>query len=136
MQKTIDTLREYGIQPTPQRVAVAEFVLETATHPTADEVWAIVRRRCPTLSRATVYNTLNLFAGKGLLKFQPLKDGVIVFDAHVEPHHHLIDDETRKVFDVPWNAVKITGAATVESFEVREYQVVMRGRRRREPFFF
>jgi Fe2+ or Zn2+ uptake regulation protein len=112
-------------------VAVAEFVLQTDTHPTADEVWATVRRRCPTLSRATVYNTLNLFAEKGLLKLQPLKDGVIVFDPHVEPHHHLIDDETGKVFDVPWNAVKIAGAATVEGFEVREYQVVMRGRRRR-----
>jgi Fe2+ or Zn2+ uptake regulation protein len=131
MQKAIDTLRECDIQPTPQRVAVAEFVLRTDTHPTADEVWATVRRRCPTLSRATVYNTLNLFAEKGLLKLQPLKDGVIVFDAHVEPHHHLIDDETGKVFDVPWNAVKITGAATVDGFEVREYQVVMRGRRRR-----
>ena len=131
MQKAIDTLRECGIQPTPQRVAVAEFVLRTDTHPTADEVWATVRRCCPTLSRATVYNTLNLFAEKGLLKLQPLKDGVIVFDAHVEPHHHLIDDETGKVFDVPWNAVKIAGAATLEGFEVREYQVVMRGRRRR-----
>jgi Fe2+ or Zn2+ uptake regulation protein len=131
MQKTIDALRQRGIQPTPQRVAVAEFVLQTDTHPTADEVWATVRRRCPTLSRATVYNTLNLFAEKGLLKLQPLKDGVIVFDPHVEPHHHLIDDETGKVFDVPWNAVKIAGAATVEGFEVREYQVVMRGRRRR-----
>ena len=131
MHKAMDTLRECGIQPTPQRVAVAEFVLQTDTHPTADEVWATVRRRCPTLSRATVYNTLNLFAEKGLLKLQPLKDGVIVFDAHVEPHHHFIDDETGKVFDVPWNAVKISGAATVEGFEVREYQVVMRGRRRR-----
>jgi Fe2+ or Zn2+ uptake regulation protein len=131
MHKAMDTLREYGIQATPQRVAVAEFVLQTDTHPTADEVWATVRRRCPTLSRATVYNTLNLFAEKGLLKLQPLKDGVIVFDPHVEPHHHLIDDETGKVFDVPWNAVKIAGAATVEGFEVREYQVVMRGRRRR-----
>ena len=131
MQKTIDALRQRDIQPTPQRVAVAEFVLQTDTHPTADEVWATVRRRCPTLSRATVYNTLNLFAEKGLLKLQPLKDGVIVFDPHVEPHHHLIDDETGKVFDVPWNAVKITGAATVDGFEVREYQVVMRGRRRR-----
>lgn len=131
MQKIIDALRQRGIQPTPQRVAVAEFVLQTDTHPTAYEVWATVRRRCPTLSRATVYNTLNLLAEKGLLKLQPLKDGVIVFDAHVEPHHHLIDDETGKVFDVPWNAVKIAGAATVDGFEVREYQVVMRGRRRR-----
>ena len=48
------TLREHGIQPTAQRLAVAQFVLETKSHPTADEVWERVRRRSPTLSRATV----------------------------------------------------------------------------------
>jgi len=131
MTNVIEVLRQHGIQPTPQRVAVAEFVLGTDTHPTADEVWAAVRDRCPTLSRATIYNTLNLFAAKGLLKPQPLKEGVVVFDAHVAPHHHLIDDETGKVFDVPGDAVKVTGEASLEGFEVREYQVVLRGRRRK-----
>lgn len=131
MTKAIELLRQHEIQPTPQRTAVAEFVLRTDTHPTADEVLAAVRRRCPTLSRATVYNTLNLFAEKGLVKVQPLREGVVVFDAHVAPHHHLVDEETGKVFDVPWEALKVTGQAALEEFEVRELQVVMRGRRRR-----
>jgi len=74
MKRMLDKLAACGIQPTPQRIAVAEFVLNTANHPTADEVWMNVRDRCPTLSRATVYNTLNLFAEKGLLKTQPLKE--------------------------------------------------------------
>ena len=59
-----------------------------------EEVWAAVRQRCPTLSRATVYNTLNLFAEKGLLKLPPIKEGVAVFDPNVAPHHHFIDEET------------------------------------------
>jgi Fur family iron response transcriptional regulator len=105
--------------------------LNTVTHPTADEVWVSVRDRCPTLSRATVYNTLNLFAEKGLLTVQPLKEGVVVFDPHVAPHHHFIDEETGKVFDVPWGAVKVTGEKSLPDLEVREYQVVMRGRRRK-----
>jgi Fur family transcriptional regulator, iron response regulator len=130
MTSVIERLNQYGIQPTPQRIAVAEFVLSTDTHPTADEVWAQVRQNCPTLSRATVYNTLNLFLEKGLLKLQPLKDGVVVFDPHVSPHHHFVDDESGKVFDVPWEAVKVTGGDSLEEFEVREYQVVLRGRRR------
>jgi Fur family transcriptional regulator, iron response regulator len=131
MTKVIELLRQHEIQPTPQRLAVAEFVLGTDTHPSADEVLAAVRRRCPTLSRATVYNTLNLFTEKGLVKAQPLKGGVVVFDAHVAPHHHLVEEETGKVFDVPWEALKVTGQAALEEFEVRELQVVMRGRRRR-----
>ena len=126
----IETLNQFGIQPTPQRIAVAEFVLKTDAHPTADEVWAHVRERCPTLSRATVYNTLNLFAEKGLLRTQPLKEGVVVFDPHVDPHHHFIDEESGQVFDVPWDAVKVTGEDLISEFEVRDYQVVLRGRRR------
>jgi len=131
MNDIIEKLNQYGIQPTPQRIAVADFVLKTDTHPTADEVWAIVRQRCPTLSRATVYNTLNLFAEKGLLKLPPIKEGVAVFDPHVAPHHHFIDEETGTVYDVPWEAVSVAGEKTLDGYEVREYQVVLRGRRRK-----
>jgi Fur family iron response transcriptional regulator len=131
MPSVIETLREHGIQPTPQRIAVAEFVLSTDTHPTADEVWIQVRDRCPMLSRATVYNTLNLFAEKGLLKSQPLKEGGAVFDANVGSHHHFIDEVSGKVFDVPWDSLRVTGEESLGEFEVREYQVVLRGRRRK-----
>ena len=131
MSTIIDRLRNSGINPTPQRIAVAEFVLNTAAHPTADDAWMHVRTRCPTLSRATVYNTLNLFAEKGLLKLQPLREGAVVFDPHVEPHHHFIDEESGKVIDVPWEALRVRGGKSLEGFEVREYQVVMRGRRRK-----
>jgi Fe2+ or Zn2+ uptake regulation protein len=125
------TLREHGIQATPQRIAVAQYVLSTPTHPSADEVWQNVRRRCPTVSRATVYNTLNLLVEKGLIKPQILKEGTVVFDARVRSHHHFIDEETGKVYDIPWNAVRVTGHTSLEEFEVEEYQVIMRGRRRK-----
>jgi Fur family transcriptional regulator, iron response regulator len=131
MQRMMCKLTACGIQPTPQRIAVAEYVLNTVDHPTADEVWVNVRDRCPTLSRATVYNTLNLFAEKGLLKAQQLKEGVVVFDPHVTPHHHFIDEENGKVLDIPWNAVKVTGEKSLRGLEVREYQVVLRGRKRK-----
>lgn len=126
----MDVLRRHGILPTPQRMAVAEFVLSTDVHPTADEVWSRVRVHCPTLSRATVYNTINLLAEKGLLKLQPLREGAVVVDAHVAPHHHFIDEESGQVFDVPWDAVKVTAENPLGEFDVREYQVVMRGQRR------
>jgi Fur family transcriptional regulator, iron response regulator len=59
MSRTTDaTLRQHGIQPSAQRVAVAEFVLHTDEHPSADVVWKRVRERFPWISRATVYNTL------------------------------------------------------------------------------
>jgi Fur family iron response transcriptional regulator len=126
----IPRLREQGIQPTPQRLAVADFVLATTSHPSAEEVWTRVRRACPTVSRATVYNTLKLFAEKGLVKALCMREGALVFDGRVEPHHHFIDDETGRVYDVAWEAINVQGASALKGFRVTDYQVVMRGRKR------
>ena len=129
MIDTMAKLRRHDIQPTPQRIAVAKHVLASKTHPSADEVWEQVRRRCPTLSRATVYNTLNLFVEKGLLRTQVLKEGTVVFDPRTEAHHHFIDDGTGKIYDVPWDALQVSGEKALRGYEVRDYQVILRGRR-------
>ncbi len=123
-------LRRHGIQPTPQRLAVAEKVLAARSHLTAETVWDRVRRRCPTISRATVYNTLNLFVRKGLLRTQILREGTVVFDPHVEAHHHFIDTDTGRIYDIPWGSLRVTGHAALKGFDVSEYQVILRGRRR------
>ena len=57
MRDSVTTLRQHGIQPSAQRVAVADYVLQTAEHPSADLVWKRVKARVPYISRATVYNT-------------------------------------------------------------------------------
>ncbi|MCC6156580.1 MAG: transcriptional repressor [Deltaproteobacteria bacterium] len=131
MHRVIEDLRAHGIAPTPQRIAVAEFVLRTHEHPTADTVWDRVRERMPTVSRATVYNTLNLFVEKGLLRTQVLKEGTVVFDPHVERHHHFIDEKTGEIVDIPWNALRVAGANALDGFDVHEFQVVLRGTRRK-----
>ena len=64
----VHILKKHGIRPTVQRVAVAEYVLYTKEHPSADKVWAGVQQNFPTISRATVYNALNLYVKKGLLR--------------------------------------------------------------------
>lgn len=127
----IDELREKGIQPSAQRVAVAEYVLRTHEHPSADTVWNRVRGTFPVISRATVYNTLHLFVEKGLLRQLSLAEGSVVYDANTTRHHHVIDEETGEIEDVPWDSVKVRGTPRVTGFEISDYQVVMRGRRRR-----
>jgi Fe2+ or Zn2+ uptake regulation protein len=121
-------LHENGIHPSAQRVAVASYVLHTDEHPSADEVLTQVRRGFPHISRATVYNTLNLFVEVGLLRQFVLREGRVVFDPRTEAHHHFIDDETGEIQDVPWDAIEVSNVARLEGLDVREYQVVMRGR--------
>ena len=118
------------MSPTPQRIAVARVVLYSKQHPSADEIWGAVVKEYPTLSRATVYNTLNLLVEKGVLKPQVIREGRVVFDPCVERHHHFIDEETGEIHDIPWDSVKVTGEDTLKDFEVLEYQVVLRGRRK------
>lgn len=124
-----EQLRAHGIQPSAQRLAVADYVLRTLDHPSADEVLARVRGRVPMISRATVYNTLNLFVEKGLLRQFVLAEGRLVFDPHVAPHHHFVDDESGAIHDVPWEALEVRRVEKLQGLDVREYQVVLRGRR-------
>ncbi|MCP4868205.1 MAG: transcriptional repressor [Proteobacteria bacterium] len=123
----IQTLRDHGIQPSAQRVEVARYVLDTDEHPSADRVWEVVRERQPTISRATIYNTLNLFVEHGLLRTLLLSEGHVVFDPKTNRHHHFVDEATGRIVDVPWDALDV-GRIDELPFEVADYQVVLRGR--------
>lgn len=129
----IQRLRDHGINPTAQRLAVATYVLATHDHPSADEVWSRVREAFPLVSRATVYNTLNLLVEKGLLKSLILTEGSVIFDPNVRPHHHLVDADSGRITDLSWDTMDVSGVERVaerEGMDVEEYQVIVRGRRR------
>lgn len=119
-------LEEAGIRPSAHRLAVAGYVLTRDDHPSADRVWREVASRFPAISRATVYNTLNLFVEKGLLRALHLDPESVVFDPKLDTHHHFIDEETGAIHDVPWEKVQVCDIALPE-YDVHDYMVVMRG---------
>lgn len=129
MEDVVERLRDRGIQPSAQRIAIASYVLGTDEHPTVEQVLERVRENFPYVSRATVYNTLNLFVERGLLRRLVLAPGRVVYDPRVEPHHHFLDEESGQVFDVPWEALQVTGVEGLKGLQVEDYQVVLRGRR-------
>ena len=124
-------LRHHGIRPSAHRLAIAEFVLHTHSHPSADHVFEAVRKTFPVVSRATVYNTLNLFVDKGLLLRLVVDPGRVVYDPDLSPHHHLIDEDTGAIYDIPWDALKVPALKSVGDFDVTGCHVVMRGRNKR-----
>ena len=123
----VTVLREHGIQPSAQRVAVAEYVLCSRAHPTADKVASEVRKTFSILSRATAYNTLNLLVERGLLRQFTHNDGNTVFDANLACHHHFVDEESGRIYDIPWESLRVSKLESLSRFEVRDYQVVVRG---------
>ncbi len=127
----VDRLKGRGIIPSAHRVAIGDYVLRTIEHPSADQVWERVKTSFPVLSRATVYNTLNLFVRKGLLQELILAEGKVVFDPNVADHHHLVEEDSGIIYDIPWDAVQVSGLDTLTDLEIDSYQVVARGRKRR-----
>lgn len=128
MKDTISFLKSKGIRPTTHRIAVGQYVLNTTTHPSAENVMKTVKRRYPTISRATIYNVLDLFVRKGLLQRKLLREGMVVFDPLVKPHHHFIDESTGAIFDVPLEACQIKSTASLRRFAISDYHIVMRGK--------
>ena len=122
-------LEEHGIQPSAHRIAVAQYVLRTDEHPSADTVLAKVGQSFPFISRATVYNTLNIFVQKGLLRELHMAEGKVVFDPNISRHHHFLDEETGAIHDIPWEALEVCKIEHLQGYEVFDYQVVLRGRR-------
>lgn len=128
----IDLLERHGVRPSAQRLAIAGFVLNTHEHPSADTVWTRVQAAFPLVSRATVYNTLQLFVEKGLLRALTLAKDCTVYDPNMLPHHHFVDADSGAIEDVPWAALGVTGvdALAAAGLAVDDYSVVLRGRRR------
>jgi Fur family transcriptional regulator, iron response regulator len=123
----IRRLKEHGLSASAQRLAVARFVLTTTAHPSADQVLAAVQKKFPSISRATVYNTLNAFVKCGLLRELVLAEGKTVFDPNMGPHHHFIDDVTHEIEDIPWQALSVDTVERLPTYQIREYMVVLRG---------
>lgn len=127
-----ERLRRHKIQPTPQRLLVAECLGQlSGQHPTAEEILGLVRRKWPAVSRATVYNTLNLFAEKGLVRRESLRKGTAVYDTTPEPHHHVLDIDSGAIVDLPAGTLRVEGLESLEGYEVLDVSITVRARRSR-----
>lgn len=101
-------LVSHRIQPTRQRVRIAELLLARHQHLTAEEVIQGLGRDGVHVAKATVYNTLNLFAAKGLLRALPLDRDCGLFDTNAKPHHHFHVEDTGEVIDMPPGALEFS----------------------------
>jgi Fe2+ or Zn2+ uptake regulation protein len=93
-------LRRAGLRLTPQRLAIVRELEGDESHPTAQELFERLRPAFPTMSFATVYNTLDALAKVRLVG--ALKHGSAVrYDPNVMPHHHAICDRCGAIVDLP-----------------------------------
>lgn len=123
-------LREQGRRVTPQRRAIIQALLDSGAHPTAEQILRRARRDLPSISPATVYNTLHELVGMGFLLELDFGLGLEErrYDLVTENHDHLICLQCGRVEDVPYRADGLTLSSEHDhGFEVVDRRVIYLG---------
>ena len=115
-----DTLRVHEINPTHQRIEIAYALFSRKEHLSAEQVMAIVNERHCETSKATVYNTLNLFVAKGLIREVIVDPTRVFYDPNTEPHYHLYDVQSGQLTDIASADVRISGLPEVPEGMITE----------------
>lgn len=89
IQEIARHLSTCGLKVTPQRVSILQALGKMHTHPTAEELFKEVSQHIPGLSVTTIYNVLDSFVEKGLVRRVKTDSGIMRYDAILEHHHHL-----------------------------------------------
>jgi len=94
-------LRNVGLVPTIQRLAVLDCLSKTRQHPSADQILEAIRKSYPSISRATVYNTLDALTKAGMVLRLSVDPTVARYDADLGPHAHFRCRICERIYDIP-----------------------------------
>jgi Fur family transcriptional regulator, iron response regulator len=102
-----ERLQAYDILPTQQRLQIAQVLLGRDQHLSADQVLELVNAGGTGVSKATVYNTLGLFAEKGILREVNVDPSRIFYDTNNSSHHHFYNVDTGELSDIDPDQVPV-----------------------------
>jgi len=126
-----ELLERHGIRPTSQRLRVAEILLTAPRHMTAEQILAELRGSDGHVSKATVYNTLNLFVAQGLAREIHADPERCVYDSMMAPHHHFQNVDTGEMIDIRPDDLSFARLPELPpGTEIAGVDVVIRVRRR------
>lgn len=122
-----DYLVSKGIRPSVQRLAVMSYLLENKIHPTADDIFAALYPAIPTLSRTTIYNTLDLFVDRGAVILLDIDAKFKRYDGETSLHAHFMCDKCHSVLDVGIKNSLLINDNIPDGVEVRDVQLLYKG---------
>ncbi|OLO28236.1 transcriptional repressor [Alkalihalophilus pseudofirmus] len=129
LQEAIDSLKTTKVRMTPQRHAILEYLYESMTHPTADDIYKALEGRFPNMSVATVYNNLRMFKEVGIVKELTYGDSSSRFDCVTTEHYHVICTNCGKIVDFHYPGLDEveTLAEHVTNFDVSNHRMEIYG---------
>lgn len=129
LKSALDTLKTTGVRITPQRHAILEYLIESMSHPTADDIYKALEHKFPNMSVATVYNNLRVFRESGLVKELTYGDNASRFDFVTSKHYHIICESCGKIVDFHYPGLDEVEhlAAHVTGFKVNSHRLEVYG---------
>ena len=126
MNKTsaLEYLMQHGVKPSVQRLAVMEYLLDHRTHPSAEEIHTALVSKIPTLSKTTVYNTLNLLTEQGVIQMITIDEKNARFDARETPHLHFRCSCCGEIFDFDLPPLQMEA---LKDYDISDIQVYCKG---------
>jgi Fur family peroxide stress response transcriptional regulator len=119
IQQIITMLRERGYKVTPQRLAVCELVLSSKDHPTAEQIYQKVKEKHPTISLATVYQTLRLLTNLGQVQELGFSDGISRYDPNTSPHINVVCQKCGEIYDYEAKSIREMWSRIVNELEIK-----------------
>ncbi|OPH56549.1 transcriptional repressor [Paenibacillus ferrarius] len=129
LEQALAKLKTTGVRMTPQRHAILAFLLDSMTHPTADDIYKSLESKFPNMSVATVYNNLKVFIESGLVRELTYGDSSSRFDADMTDHYHAVCEGCGKIADFeypPLHDIENTAAGQT-GFRVSGYRLEVYG---------
>ncbi|MBN1468763.1 MAG: transcriptional repressor [Fusobacteriaceae bacterium] len=121
-----DYLKKHEIKPSYQRIKVFEYLLNTKEHPTVDDIYRALVDEIPTLSKTTVYNTLNLFIEKQIAVVIVIEENETRYDVEMNFHGHFKCEKCGKVSDVDIDP-EVINFDSLNEFQINEHHLYFKG---------
>lgn len=126
MSDVIGHLKNNGIKPSFQRIKIFEYLITKENHPTVEMIYKELVNEIPTLSKTTVYNTLNLFVNKKIANIIIIEENETRYDAHMNTHGHFKCEKCKTIYDIEIDS-KISEIESLGKFQIDEQHIYYKG---------
>jgi len=100
LEKYVKMFKENNLKITPQRLTILKYLDTHHTHPTADEIYSSLKESIPSLSKTTVYNSLDVLKKYGLIQALTICGSEYRYDINHAIHHHFLCNKCGKIYDI------------------------------------
>ena len=120
-------LRDHRLRPTKARIRIGMMLFDSPKHLSADQIFDKLTEHGHYISKATVYNTLNVFAKHGVVNEVAVDPTRMYYDSTTAPHHHFYNTDTGQLIDIPRENPSVENIPRLpDNTEIEDLEIVIK----------